>query len=47
MSQRTTIGWSFFSSGVVALLLTVLPYPSWWWGLALLIVGAVIMFYGR
>jgi hypothetical protein len=45
MSQRTTIGWSFFSSGIVALLLTFLPYPSWLWGIALLIIGAAIMVY--
>jgi hypothetical protein len=43
MSNRTTIGWSLFSAGIVSILLTVLPYPSWWWGIALLIIGAIVM----
>jgi integral membrane sensor domain MASE1 len=43
MSQRTTIGWSLFSSGITAIVLTILPYPSWWWGVALIIIGVIVM----
>lgn len=43
MSQRTTIGWSLFSSGITAIVLTILPYPSWWWGVALIIVGVIVI----
>ena len=43
--HRTTIGWSLLSSGLVTLLLKVLPYDSLWWGLLLLIVGAAVMYY--
>jgi len=39
MSTRSTLGWSLFSSGVVTLLLVVLPGDSLWWGLGLVVVG--------
>lgn len=42
MTYQTTIGWSLISSGIVTLLLKVLPGDSLWWGLALLILGIVI-----
>jgi len=43
MSYRTTVGWSLVSSGMVTLLLKVLPYDSLWWGLLLLAVGIVTL----
>ena len=43
MSYQTTIGWSILSSGIVTLLLTVLPYPSFYWGVGLLILGLVVL----
>ncbi|WP_201294017.1 hypothetical protein [Natronorubrum halalkaliphilum] len=44
MSYQTTIGWSLFSSGVVTLVLKVLPGDSLWWGLMLLAVGLLILY---
>ncbi|XVH32920.1 hypothetical protein ACNS7O_06970 [Haloferacaceae archaeon DSL9] len=45
MSSRTTIGWSLMSSGVVTLVLKVLPYDSLYWGILLLVVGILVMWY--
>lgn len=42
MTYRTTVGWSLISSGVVTLALTVLPYPSVYWGIGLLVVGILV-----
>ncbi len=42
---RTTIGWSLLSSGIVTLILKVLPFDSLWWGLLLLIAGIAVMVY--
>ncbi|WP_168927063.1 hypothetical protein [Natronorubrum aibiense] len=44
MAYRTTVGWSLFSSGVVTLVLKVLPGDSLWWGLLLLILGVVVLY---
>ncbi|SIR57246.1 hypothetical protein [Natronorubrum thiooxidans] len=44
MTYRTTIGWSLFSSGVVTLVLKVLPGDSLWWGLLLLVLGMVFLY---
>jgi hypothetical protein len=46
VSTRTTLGWSLITSGVVTLLLAVLPGDSVWWGLGLLALG-VAVFLGR
>ncbi len=43
MSYRTTVGWSIFTSGVVTLLLFVLPGDSFWWGIGLLLLGLAIL----
>lgn len=43
MGYTTTIGWSLFTSGVVTLVLKVLPYDSFYWGVGLLMVGLFIM----
>ncbi len=42
MAHRTTIGWSLITSGIVTLILTYLPYPSFYWGIGLLIVGILV-----
>ena len=44
MSYQTTVGWSLLSSGIVTLILTWLPYPSFYWGIALLIAGIVVLY---
>jgi len=44
MAYQTTLGWSLLSSGLVTLLLKVLPYDSLWWGLLLLLAGAVVLY---
>ena len=43
MAYQTTIGWSLLSSGIVTLLLEVLPWPSLYWGILLLILGVVVL----
>ncbi|SEH16247.1 hypothetical protein SAMN04487967_2511 [Natronorubrum sediminis] len=44
MAYQTTIGWSLFSSGIVTLVLIVLPGDSLWWGLMLLALGLLILY---
>lgn len=44
MQYQTTAGWSLITSGITTLLLKVLPGNSIWWGIALLIIGGVILF---
>jgi hypothetical protein len=46
MTYRTTVGWSLISSGLVTLVLTVLPGDSVWWGVGLLALG-IVVFVGR
>ena len=43
MTYQTTIGWSLLSSGIVTLLLKVLPYDSLYWGILLLILGIIAL----
>ncbi|WP_224269367.1 hypothetical protein [Haloprofundus salinisoli] len=43
MTYRTTIGWSLFTSGLVTLLLAFLPGDSFWYGIALLVLGGVVL----
>ena len=47
MAYRTTIGWSLITSGIVTLMLTVLPGDSVWWGLGLLLAGIAVFFVRR
>lgn len=47
MTYETTIGWSLFSSGIVTLLLYVLPGDSVWWGVGLLLVGLAVLYVRR
>ncbi|USZ69773.1 hypothetical protein NGM10_16890 (plasmid) [Halorussus salilacus] len=44
MAYRTTLGWSLVSSGIVTLLLKLLPGDSLWWGVALLAVGVALLY---
>lgn len=44
MALRSTLGWSLVSSGIVTLVLKVLPGDSLWWGLALLAVGGFMLY---
>lgn len=44
MKYRTTVGWSLITSGIVTLILKVLPGDSLWWGLLLLIAGVAILY---
>lgn len=47
MAYQTTLGWSLLTSGLVTLLLFVLPGESIWWGIGLLIAGLVILYIRR
>jgi len=47
VTYRTTIGWSLITSGVVTLVLKVLPYDSIWWGIGLLILGIAVFLIRR
>ncbi|WP_162993818.1 hypothetical protein [Halalkalicoccus subterraneus] len=42
MGFRTTAGWSLITSGIVTLVLAYLPYPSFYWGIGLLVVGVLL-----
>ena len=44
MAYQTTVGWSLVSSGIVTLLLKILPFDSLWWGLLLLALGIVALY---
>ncbi|EMA36310.1 hypothetical protein C446_11652 [Halobiforma nitratireducens JCM 10879] len=44
MAFQTTLGWSLISSGIVTLVLKVLPGDSLWWGLLFLVVGATVLY---
>ena len=45
MAYQTTVGWSLVSSGIVTLLLKLLPYDSLYWGILLLVVGVAVLVY--
>lgn len=47
MAYQTTLGWSLLSSGLVTLLLVVLPGDSLWWGIGLLLVGLGVLYVRR
>ncbi|MDS0294108.1 hypothetical protein [Halogeometricum luteum] len=47
MGYRTTLGWSLITSGIVTLLLAVLPGSSLFWGILLLVVGIAVFFVRR
>lgn len=43
MAYQTTLGWSLLTSGLVTMLLFVLPGDSVWWGIGLLLAGLAIL----
>ncbi|WP_436911637.1 hypothetical protein [Halosimplex marinum] len=45
MAYRTTLGWSLITSGIVTLLLGVLPGGDLMWGLLLLALGTATLLY--
>ena len=47
MAYQTTVGWSLLTSGLVTLLLYVLPGDSIWWGIGLLVAGLVVLYIRR
>ena len=44
MTYRTTLGWSLISSGIVTLVLGFLPGTDLFWGVLLLVVGALSLY---
>ena len=42
--SNSTASWSLTTSGIVTLLLVVLPGDSLWWGIGLLIVGISLLY---
>ena len=47
MTYQTTIGWSLVSSGIVSIVLWLIPIESVWWGVGLLLVGLVVLYIRR
>jgi hypothetical protein len=47
MAYQTTAGWSLVTSGLVTLLLFVLPGESILWGIGLLIAGLIVLYIRR
>ncbi|MDS0283354.1 hypothetical protein [Haloarcula onubensis] len=47
MTYQTTVGWSLLTSGIVTVLLYVLPGDSLWWGIGLLLAGLVVLYVRR
>ncbi|WP_458210767.1 hypothetical protein [Haladaptatus sp. NG-SE-30] len=47
MAYQTTVGWSLLSSGIVTIILWLIPGDSVWWGLGLLILGLVVLYIRR
>lgn len=45
MAYQTTLGWSLLSSGIVTLFLKVLPGDSLYWGILLLFLGVLVLFW--
>lgn len=45
MAYRTTLGWSLVTTGIVTLLLNVLPGDTMWWGIGFLILGIAVFVY--
>lgn len=47
MAYQTTIGWSLVTSGIVSLVLWLVPGDSVWWGVGLLVIGIVVLYIRR
>ncbi|WP_202932688.1 hypothetical protein [Halorussus salinus] len=44
MTYQTTVGWSLLSSGIVTLMLKVLPWDSLYWGLLFILLGIATLY---
>ena len=47
MAYQTTIGWSLLSSGIVSIILWLIPGNSVWWGVGLLFLGLIVLYIRR
>ncbi|WP_373189085.1 hypothetical protein [Halolamina sp.] len=47
MAYQTTIGWSLLTSGIVSIILWLIPGDSVWWGAGLLVLGLVVLYIRR
>lgn len=47
MAYQTTVGWSLLSSGIVTIVLWLIPGDSVWWGVGLLLLGLVVLYIRR
>ncbi|WP_348613732.1 hypothetical protein [Halobaculum rarum] len=47
MVYQTTIGWSLVSSGIVSIVLWLIPGDSVWWGVGLLVLGLIVLYIRR
>ncbi|AEN05584.1 hypothetical protein Halar_1875 [halophilic archaeon DL31] len=47
MAYQTTIGWSLLTSGIVSIILWLIPGDSVWWGAGLLVLGLVMLYIRR
>ncbi|WP_226013226.1 hypothetical protein [Halomicrobium salinisoli] len=47
MAYQTTIGWSLLSSGIVSIVLWLIPGDSVWWGVGLLVLGLIVLYVRR
>jgi len=47
MAYQTTIGWSLVSSGIVSIILWLIPGDSVWWGVGLLVLGIIVLYIRR
>lgn len=47
MAYQTTIGWSLLTSGIVSIVLWLVPGDSVWWGVGLLVIGLVVLYIRR
>lgn len=47
MAYQTTVGWSLLSSGIVTIILWLIPGDSVWWGVGLLILGLIVLYIRR
>ncbi|WP_255198902.1 hypothetical protein [Halorarius litoreus] len=47
MAYQTTVGWSLVSSGIVSIVLWLIPGDSVWWGVGLLVLGLVVLYIRR
>jgi len=44
MTYQTTVGWSLLSSGIVTLMLKVLPWDSLYWGVLFIVLGVALLY---